>query len=93
MSETEPDLIERLLDEFVGRFARSSPSISSYEVAYPACAEQIRNLFPAAQTMQQIALRRKGRPGLATLSGRIPQVCGRLSHDPRNRPWGDGGGV
>ena len=77
MSETEPDLIERLLEEFVERLRRGeSPSISSYEATYPACVEQIRNLFPAAQAMQQIALRRKGAPGLPTLSGRIPQSVG-----------------
>ena len=65
MSDTEPSLIERLLDEFVERIRRGeTPSIAEYEAAHPECAEQIRELFPAVQAMEQIALRRQRERGL-----------------------------
>ena len=60
MSEPDPDLIETLLEEFAERLRDGqSPSIAEYEAAYPQCAAQIRELFPAVQVMEQIALRRQ----------------------------------
>ena len=60
MSEPDPDLIETLLEEFAERLRDGqSLSIAEYEAAYPQCAAQIRELFPAVQAIEQIALRRQ----------------------------------
>jgi eukaryotic-like serine/threonine-protein kinase len=77
MSEPQSSQIERLLDEFVERLRQGqSPSISEYERAHPACAQQIRELFPAVQTMEEMARRRQyGRPAAVTRPA-VPQRLG-----------------
>jgi eukaryotic-like serine/threonine-protein kinase len=60
--ETE-SLIESLLDEFVDCLRRGeNPSIAEYEAAHPECAGQIREFFPAALMVEQIARRRQHEP-------------------------------
>ena len=77
MSDSEPDLLERLVDEFVERLRRGeSPSISIYEAAHPECAERIRDLFPAVQAMEQVALRRKGQCGPGIFPTGMPECLG-----------------
>jgi len=69
MPEPDSDLIEKLLEEFTEQIrSGQSPSIAEYEAAYPQCAAQIRDLFPAAQAMEQIALHRQqvGSAGVAS---------------------------
>jgi hypothetical protein len=89
MSDSEPDAIERLMDEFVTRLRRGElPSISAYEAAHPQCAEQIRDLFPAVQAMEQVALRRKGQCSLQAFPTGTP---GRLGDYRIIREIGRGG--
>lgn len=60
MAESDPDLVERLLEEFVTRLRKGeTPSIAEYEAMLPDCAEQIREFFEAAQMMEQMAERRQ----------------------------------
>ena len=74
MSDTEPSLVERLLDEFVERLQRGeTPSIAQYEADYPDCAPQIRELFPAILTMEQIAQRRQLEGGPKTVAAAVPE--------------------
>jgi eukaryotic-like serine/threonine-protein kinase len=68
MSETDPELIERLLEGFVERLRRGeTPSIAEYEALHPEHAEQIRKFFTAAQMMEQMAQRRQRDGGTDTL--------------------------
>jgi serine/threonine protein kinase len=77
MSEMDPDPIETLLDEFVQCLRRGeSPSIATYEAAHPECAEQIRELFPAVEAMEQVALRRLHQCGPALVAGESPTQLG-----------------
>ena len=77
MSDTEPNLVERLLEEFVERLqSGETPSIADYEAAYPACAKQIRDLFPAALAMQHVAARRKVACGPPALHAGMPEHSG-----------------
>lgn len=77
MSEPNPELMERLLDEFTERLRRGEmPSIASYETAYPECADQIRDLFPAIQAMEQIALRRQQSRGAPVVALGMPAQLG-----------------
>lgn len=60
MTENHPLPIDDLLDEFVERLRRGeNPSIASYATAHPEYAAEIRELFPAVQAMEQLALRRQ----------------------------------
>ncbi|MFO0907075.1 MAG: serine/threonine-protein kinase [Isosphaeraceae bacterium] len=60
MPDADPAPVETLLDEFVARLRRGeSPSISAYEARYPSKALQIRQLFAAAQAVEQMAERRR----------------------------------
>ena len=64
------------MEEFAERIrGGQSPSIAEYEVAYPQCAAEIRELFPAVQAMEQIALHRhqNSNPGVtaAEMSDRL----------------------
>ena len=63
MCDEEETLIESLLDEFVDRLRRGeTPSIAEYEAAHPECAEQIREFFPAALMVEQLARRHQHEP-------------------------------
>ena len=52
------------------------PSIAAYEAAHPECAAQIRELFPAVQAMEQIALRRQEPVRPASLRAGMPERLG-----------------
>ena len=77
MSETNPEPMESLLDEFVEQLRRGeSPSISAYETAHPECADQIREFFPVVQAMEQMALRRQHGRGPAVFAVGTPTQLG-----------------
>src|SRR5437667_2218108 len=52
-SERHP--IEVLAEDFVERFRRGEqPSITEYSIQYPALAEQIRTVFPAVISLEEV---------------------------------------
>lgn len=76
MTDPNPELVESLLEDFVARLRRGeAPAISAYEAAHPECAEQIREFFPVALAIEQIALQRQhhGPPAAAI---RAPERLG-----------------
>lgn len=55
-SSSNRQLIDILAEDFAAQLRRGkSPSIESYAEQYPEIAEQIRDLFPALQLMDQVA--------------------------------------
>src|SRR5262245_30801226 len=49
------DPIEKLADEFIGRYRRGErPSINEYAERYPELAAEIRDLFPALVAMEML---------------------------------------
>src|SRR5262245_20759557 len=49
------DLLDRLVDEFAGRFRRGEqPSLKDYTDRYPELAAEIRALFPAMVQVEQV---------------------------------------
>ncbi len=60
MSDSDSSIVETLADEFAERLRRGeSPSISEYADAHPECADEIRELFPSVQMIEQLACRRE----------------------------------
>ena len=60
MSDSDSSVVETLADEFAERLRRGeSPSISEYADAHPECADEIRELFPSVQMIEQLASRRE----------------------------------
>ena len=60
MSDSDSSIVETLADEFAERLRRGeSPTISEYAEAHPECAEEIRDLFPSVQMIEQLACRRE----------------------------------
>ncbi len=60
MSDSDSSIVETLADEFAERLRRGeSPSISEYADAHPECADEIRDLFPSVQMIEQLACRRE----------------------------------
>ena len=60
MSDPNDDTLDALADEFAERLRRGeSPTIAQYADAHPELADEIRELFPSIQMMEQLALRRE----------------------------------
>lgn len=77
MTETDTDVIERLLDDFVERLRRGETvSIAEYEAAYPRHAAQIREFFTAAEMMERMAQRRQRERGANALPSKIADRLG-----------------
>jgi len=73
MDDPDHDPLERLADEFAERLRRGeTPTVAEYAEAHPELADEIRDVFPSIQMMEQLALRRqqqrttnKSQPGAA----------------------------
>ena len=77
MSEPDAELIEKLLEEFAERLrGGQSPLIAEYEAAYPQCAAEIRELFPAVQAMEHIALHRHQNSNSGVTAAEVPDRLG-----------------
>ncbi len=60
MSDPNDDTLEALADEFAERLRRGeSPTIAQYADSHPELADEIRELFPSIQMMEQLASRRE----------------------------------
>ncbi len=88
------DLLDRLADEFADRLPprRAAHGPKEYAERYPELADEIRELFPALVTVEQVeeicpGLREAEAPDPAAVAGR------RLPDHPRDRPRGHGGGL
>ena len=77
MAESEHDLIDTLADEFLERLQRGeTPSISEYEQAHPACAEELRRVLASVQMVEQMANRRLSNRLTVGASPRPPDQLG-----------------
>ncbi len=98
-SSSDRDPLERLAAEFLDRRRRGeNPSPSGYADQYPQWADQILEFFPALELME--GLKPGSRDQTASLPGAgrhrsRPPVAAtrRVSHPPRDRPGGHGGGL
>jgi len=93
MSDPNDDTLDALADEFAERLRRGeSPTVAQYADAHPELADEIRELFPSIQMMEQLALRRE-QQRLASKSR--PQTAApdieRLGDYRIIRPIGQGG--
>ena len=60
MDDPDHDPLERLADEFAERLRRGeTPTVAEYAEAHPELADEIRDVFPSIQMMEQLALRRQ----------------------------------
>jgi serine/threonine protein kinase len=77
MTETDAELIERLLDEFLERIRRGeTAAIAEYEALHPRHAASIRELFSAAEMMERMAQRRQRERGPSVLPAKIADRLG-----------------
>jgi eukaryotic-like serine/threonine-protein kinase len=78
-SRADRDPVERLAEEFAERRRRGeSPSVSEYVRQYPELADEIRDVFPALEMMEEMAPARGELTGPALPAGAaaVPQQLG-----------------
>src|SRR5210317_1155605 len=60
MSDSNSSIVEGLAGEFAERLRRGeTPSIAEYAAVHPELADEIRELFPSVQMIEQLASRRE----------------------------------
>ena len=80
MTETSEQRMQALTDSFVARLRRGeSPSIQSYKDRHPDLADEIEDVFPALEMLEQC------RPVLSSAHPRLAAVFARLPADVRRR--------
>jgi hypothetical protein len=72
-SQSNFEVVLELADEFLKRYRRGErPSLTEYAERYPNLAAEIRKVFPAMATMENIALADESLAGEARPSGKPP---------------------
>ena len=75
-SDSEPDPLAALAEEFAGRYRRGErPSLTEYTERYPGHAERIRRLFPALAVMEEFG----------SVAGPVARLAWMLSADSDHR--------